>query len=97
MKIYLHQPVDIQNDRFPHWWSKTYNSLAIPHKGDYIEDPIWKEPGEFVVEDVTINYYDDSCYVQIAKYNYVIPQSRKDEMSHIAELHGWEASFRKKI
>lgn len=94
MKIYLTQPVKIEGDRFPHSWSKIYESSVIPRKGDFVEDPLWKDPGEYEVVGITINYYADSCYVGLKEYEMEIPKERKDEMARMAELHGWKSSWK---
>lgn len=93
MKIHLTQQVGIEGDRFPHNWRKDYDSTVIPSIGMYVEDPIWKDPGEYKVVDVIINYYGDYCYVALEKYDVEIPKVRKDEFAHMANLHGWECSW----
>lgn len=35
---------------------KTFESNVIPHKGDQIADSVFKDPYEYEVVDVTINY-----------------------------------------
>lgn len=93
MKIILSQQVELEGDNFPHNWSKEYESNIIPHMGDYISDPIWKDPYEYIVTEITIDYYANECSVNIDKYCYGIPNSRKDEFAEMAKLHGWSASW----
>lgn len=93
MKVYLNQLVIIEGDPFPHYWRKEFESVVIPRKGDYIEDSLWKDPGEYEVTGVTINYQDTCCYVSLEQYKYKISTKQKDEMAHIAELHGWKCSW----
>lgn len=97
MKIHLNQSVKIIGDSFPHFWRKEYESNIVPHKGDFIEDGLWKEPGEYQVLEVTINYEQNYCFVNIARYSDEIPEDRKSDFAHIAELHGWESSWRKLV
>lgn len=57
MKVIISQTVCIDGENFPSSWEKGYDSTVIPRVGDMIEDPIWKDPGEYEVRNVTINYY----------------------------------------
>lgn len=93
MKICLSQQVDIGNERFPHSWKKEYDSSIIPMVGMKIGDPIWKDPYEYEVVDVIIDYYSDECYISLSKYKDTIPQERKSEFAHMASGHGWKASW----
>lgn len=49
MKIFLSQTVKFEGDNFPYSWTKEYDSELIPHKGDFVEDPLWKDPYEYEV------------------------------------------------
>ena len=93
MKIIISQRVDIVGDNFPHNWRKEYESIIIPRTGDFIEDSIWKEPYEYKVIGVTINYCDNECYIEVEKYNVDITSERKDEFTRIANFHGWKTSW----
>lgn len=95
MKICLTQPVKIKGDNFPHRWSKEYDSLVIPRIGDSIEDPLWKDPGEYKVTGISISYYEDACYVGLEQYGYEIPAEQKDEQAKMAKLHGWKSSWKR--
>lgn len=94
MKIVISQQVKIISDNFPHNWRIEYESNIIPHVGDSIEDPIWKEPYDYKVIEVIINYYANECYVQVEAYDGEIPEKRKEDFAHMAELHGWKASWK---
>lgn len=91
MKVIIAQTVMFENDNFPYTWRKTVETDVIPHKGDSIEDSLWKDPGEYEVVETIINYQERFCYVTVQNYKYVVPQSRKEEFKKIAESHGWEA------
>lgn len=93
MKIYLHQQVKIEGDPFPHYWRKEIKNDIIPRKGDSIEDSLWKDPGEYEVIDITLNYQEDFCYVYLCQYKHEIPNNRKDEFKKIASSHGWTCSW----
>ncbi len=94
MKITISQQVKIVNDKFPHSWRTEYESNIIPHVGDSIEDPIWKEPYDYKVIEVTINYYANECYVSVEAYDGEIPEERKEDFAHMAKLHGWKSSWK---
>lgn len=93
MKVIISQIVAFEGDKFPYSWSKTYESNVIPCVGDTIEDPIWKDPGDYKVIGVTINYDAEECYVGVDGYEPVIPIERKEEFGKMAALHGWKANW----
>jgi len=93
MKVQLMQNVRIRGERFPYQWSKVYESNVIPSVGMKIEDSLWKDPTEYEVKDVTINYADDICYVSIGWYNVEIAKERQKEMANMAKLHGWTCNW----
>lgn len=95
MKIILSQPVEIENDRFPHHWDKAYESTVIPMIGMKISDSLWKDPYEYKINEVIINYKSDECYVYLAKYDMTIPKDQADDLAHTASLHDWEADWAK--
>ena len=93
MKVIINQLVLIDGDKIPNTWSKTYESNVIPRIGDTIESSLWKNPGDYKVTGVTINYDADECYVGVERYANVIPSDRKEEYENIAALHGWKANW----
>ena len=96
MKIHISQLVKIEGDNFPYTWTKEYGDrTVIPHKGDKIEDPLWKDPYEYDVVDVVLDYGEDTCFVTVAPYESAIPKERMEEFGRIAGLHGWEAGWMK--
>lgn len=95
MKVFLSQGVKFEGDNFPYSWSKAYNSSMIPRKGDFVEDPLWKDPGEYEVKSVRFNYFEDVCYVTLDEYVHILPKTRGTEFEHIAEGHGWKANWGK--
>lgn len=90
MKVTIMQGVKIAKDNFPHHWRKTYESFVVPRRGDFIEDPIWKDPYEYKVNKVTIDYDSGECYVEVENYQDEIPADRKEEFVKMASLHGWK-------
>ena len=95
MKITISQVVEFVGDKIPYRWTKTYESMMIPHKGDFVEDPLWKDPYEYEIEQVIFDYHENTCYVSVFPFVPKIPKDRMDEFEHIAELHGWKASWGK--
>ena len=93
MKVIISQTVFFDGENFPSNWENGYDSTVIPRVGDMIEDPIWKDPGEYEVRNVTINYYANECYVYVGRYAVTIPNERKEEFGKMAELHGWKANW----
>lgn len=94
MKLIISQQVKIKGDPFPHNWRKEIDSIIIPNIGMSIEDSLWKDPGEYKVIDVLINYQEDYSYISLEKYDAEIPDEKKDEWAHIAKLHGWACSWK---
>lgn len=93
MKVFLSQIVNFEGDNFPYSWRKEYTSSMIPRKGDFVEDPLWKDPYEYEVKKVCFNYSEDVCYVTLDEYTSVLPKTRCAEFKRIAELHGWQANW----
>ena len=59
MKLIISQIVEFEGENFPYSWRKEIETDIIPHKGDFIEDPLWKEPGEYeVVETLQPSIFD---------------------------------------
>ena len=93
MKILLSQPVKIEGEPNIHRWSKEYISDIMPVIGVEVEDPLWKDPGEYKITGYTISYYENTCYVGLEQYDITVPNSRKEEFADMAKLHGWKASW----
>ena len=94
MKIHISQLVNIEGSNYPYTWTKNYGDrVIVPRKGDKLEDTLWKDPYEYEVVEVLLDYEEDTCFVTVAPYEGVIPQERMDEFGRIAELHGWGASW----
>lgn len=88
MLLIIDQCIFFEGCKCPYTMRKTFHSDIIPHKGDFIEDSVWKQPCK--VFEVTINYEDNTCYVCLEKETYNIPETRKDEIAHMIKLHNWE-------
>lgn len=93
MKIFLSQTVKFEGDNFPYSWTKEYDSELIPHKGDFVEDPLWKDPYEYEVEHVVMNYNENRCYVTVSAFKPELPKNRMEEFANIANSHGWNARW----
>lgn len=72
---------------------KEFESNVIPHKGDMICDPVWKEPYEYEVIGVSINYNENNCYVRLP---FIELESNDEkcvkEYIKMAKLHGWKCN-----
>lgn len=93
MKIILSQPVRITGEPDIHRVSKEYDSDIMPVIGIEVEDPLWKDPGEYKITGFTISYYNNSCYVGVEPYAFEILKEKKNEFADMAKLHGWKASW----
>lgn len=69
---------------------KKFESNVIPHKGDYIEDSVWKDPFEYQVEEITINYEESECYVELPEV-LINSNDRKDLDDYVenSKSYGW--------
>lgn len=98
MKIILMQSVQLMasNDKIHNARTvmKELESNVIPHKGDFISDSFYKDPYEYEVVEVTINYQENECYVSIAP---IVLNSSDIELLRkwieIAKLHKWTCSL----
>ena len=90
MTIILSQYVDVENDCFPHHIEKKIKSSIIPNIGMSIEDSVWKDPYDYKVIEVLINYAEDYCYVTLEKYSEIIKDNFKNEFANMVKLHEWE-------
>lgn len=93
MKVIIAQNIKFEGDNFPYMWKKEVETNVIPHKGDFIEDSLFKDPGEYEVIETTLNYQENYCYVQLKPYKDIIPVIRRDDFKRIAELHDWQAGW----
>jgi len=87
MKILLIQYIETTNDKFPQPIYKLVENNAIPHAGDYIYDTLWKEPNEYKVDKVVIDYTYNRCEVTLEKC-----EEKWDSFERfieMAKLHGW--------
>lgn len=94
MKIVLSQGVLVNENskKFGEFCNitKSIESNAIPHKGDYIADSLYKDPYEYEVTNVTLNYQENYCYVTISPMIVGSKDSVKKIKEEIAPLHGWK-------
>jgi hypothetical protein len=66
---------------------KHFESNIIPHVGDMIEDPLYKDPYEMAVTEVIINYNDNICTVSIEPIK--VLNEYLDMYRKAAQSHGW--------
>ncbi|MDR5025383.1 hypothetical protein FOL75_26710 [Bacillus thuringiensis] len=93
MKILFFQPICIDGvaSSYKHVYKKE-ESTIIPHKGDMIEDSLFKKPNEVI--EVTINYTEDECTVNLSplKLDKGGPHNVEDYVN-VAVSHGWKKSI----
>jgi len=72
---------------------KTFDSVTIPHKGDFIDDSLWKDPYHYEVAEVIINYANNTCFIEM--FAYKLPSNDAvDQMVQLAEnSHGWTTKY----
>lgn len=87
MKIILSQVAYEEGDKWPHPFSKEFNHTVIPQVGNIISDSLWKDPYEYEVVEVNINYQQDECYIGLKPLEYKVPDIK--EYASMAKLHGW--------
>ncbi len=90
MKIILSQMIGSQ-EYIKNYLSitKEFESNIIPHIGDSIYDSLWKNPYEYEVMDIVINYSENECLVALSG----IITSGKEELKYWqneAQKHKWK-------
>lgn len=93
MRIDITQHIFFEGDNMPYSWSKVYESEIKPRIGEFIEDPIWKNPYEYKVREIRNNYNENIVFVEVEDFCEKLPLESKDEIAHMAQLHGWKASW----
>ncbi|WP_432358833.1 hypothetical protein [Sporosarcina sp. UB5] len=69
MEIIISQYVGLKGDaRTFHRVYKEFQSNVIPHAGDFIKDSAYKEPYEYEVASVIIDYTNNYCDVTLKIY-----------------------------
>jgi len=88
MKIHVSQELGCYGEDLPYRMWKKFNSDIIPHKGDFIKDPVWDSPEEYKVIETIIDYNNDICYVLVCEIAEDI-----EDIDHFiktcAKPHGW--------
>lgn len=99
MKIILRQYVGIKGKELTNRGiSKEFESNVVPHVGMFIADIAFKDPYEHEVEEVIINYGDDTCYVLLKPHEIEadkeISEEEEKQVIHyhidVFKAHGWE-------
>ena len=94
MRLIVSQNIKVLNSRVPYDIQKKYGEQTIlPRIGDKLEDSVWKDPYEYEVIEVVINYDEGLCCVDVAPFADEMPEDRLDEFAQMVKLHGWEASW----
>ncbi len=93
MNITIIQNIKISNSKFPSSWMKTYESNIIPRVGDSIHESIWQSERDYKVINVTIDYNNYECCIQVEDYNREISEEEKETAENTAKQHGWKVSW----
>ena len=92
MKISVSQTISLNDFREGHFIiRKEFESNVIPHKGDFLVDSVWKDPYEYEVVEVQIDYSKDACYVTLSMITF--DHNNKEDLKQwhdMVKLHGWE-------
>jgi len=95
MLIQIRQQIQLKHDiRAFREVYKEFESNCIPHKGDFISDPAFKEPYEYEVIETTIDYNNETCYVAIKPFVIESEKATKDDVIDYVKmmmLHGWKS------
>ncbi|MDR9854911.1 hypothetical protein RJP21_14955 [Paenibacillus sp. VCA1] len=91
MKIIIMQQIQLDSsNRDLRNVYREFESNVIPHIGDFISDSAYKDPAEYEVAKVSINYYRDECYVSL--YPVIIYSTNPADIDKVAKMmqsHGW--------
>ena len=73
---------------------KEFQSNVIPHKGDMIADSLWKDPSEYEVSEVVIDYTDEVCVVRLPfiELNSEDEEEVRKYIVEIAQKHKWKCN-----
>lgn len=93
MKIIISQLIEYENDNFPHFWRKEYESDLIPVIGMSLEDSFWKNPYTYKIIEVSINYEENYYYVEVEKFVPIITKENKENLEKGAKFHGWKTNL----
>lgn len=92
MKIRIVQQVSIENrpETYKNIY-KDFESDVIPHKGDFITDPAFKDPDEYEVHSVTIDYGVN--LVQVLVHSVILETEKEEAVKEYVEMmkkHDWK-------
>lgn len=91
MKVRLSQVISLKTfNKGCFSMCKEFESNIIPHVGDYIQDSVWKDPYEYKVVEVKIDYQEDECYVSLESIRF--DHDNKESLKKWCDMvkhHGW--------
>ena len=94
MILIVSQRIKIKSSRVPYSIQKKYGEQSIiPRIGDKLEDTVWKDPYEYEVTEIVLNYQDRTCYVEVAPLEGEIPEEKMEEFAEMVKTHGWSTSW----
>lgn len=92
MEVRISQQIQVKDSirDFRHVFKSFFNVTVIPHKGDFIADSAFKDPYEFEVIDVTIDYDEDKCFVSLSPFVAETTEHLLEHATMMQEYHGWD-------
>jgi hypothetical protein len=91
LKILLIQYIQCKDSDYPKAIYKLLENNSIPHAGDFINDSVWKEPTQYEVKEVSIDYSYNRCEVLLSKCEEEWDAFEK--FAGMAKLHGWNDGY----
>ncbi len=86
MKIILQIKVHTEDNEIVLNYSKHYESLCIPSKGDRIKDDLFAVSKEII--QVEIDYSKDECFVTLES-RVETKERLNGHIQEVAEMHNW--------
>ena len=91
MKIILSQVIGLKESKRDCFLiKKEYESNIIPQVGWEIYDSLWKDPSEYEVIQVILNYKNNECQVALSSIKLEGNKEYLKEWYDLVKLHGWE-------
>lgn len=88
--IEISQQINVEGERIPRTICKKFESSIVPSLGMKIEDVGWKNPYNYEVTEVIINYNENTAFVTVAPYVNIVPANKIEEFLKIEENCGWK-------
>lgn len=88
------QEIRLKNAKKWRTVNKSFESNIIPRKGDFLADSAFKDPYEYEVGQVIIDYAQNLCIVYLAPVELNgDSKERLEQEVEMYKLHNWESSY----